>query len=150
VSEPVVVPPGEGRTIRIGPNEITYKTRGDSMAVIEYKVGPRFVAPPVLHWHEDTDFTGIVLEGRVEFRFEHSKSEVAAGGILYVPRNTKFAWANPDDAPARVLFIYSPAGFEKYFEELDALLQANPGKTIPDLMPQIMPLWAKYRIARDE
>ena len=149
MSDRVVVAPGEGRTIRIGPNEITYKVQGDSMAVIEYRVGPRFVAPPVLHWHEDTDFTGIVLEGCLEFRFEDSTSQVTAGGILFVPRNCKFAWANPDDAPACVLFVYSPAGFEKYFDELDSLLKANPDKTIPDLMPQIMPLWQKYRIARE-
>ena len=150
MSEPIVVQDGQGHTVRIGPNEITCKVQGGSMAVIEYKVGPRFVAPPVLHWHEDTDFTGIVLEGCLEFRFESSTSRIAAGEIVFVPRNCKFAWANPDDAPARVLFVYSPAGFEKYFDELDALLKANPGKTIPDLMPQIMPLWQKYRIAREQ
>ena len=150
MSEPVVVHPGEGRTVRVGPNEITYKVQGGSMAVVEYKVGPRFVAPPVLHWHEDTDFTGIVLEGRVEFRFENSSSQIAAGGFVFVPRNCKFAWANPEDAPARVLFVYSPAGFENYFAEIESLLKANPGKAIPDLMPQIMPLWEKYKIAREK
>jgi len=134
--------------MRVGPNEITLKLhRGTSFSMIEYKVGPRFVAPPVLHWHEDTDFSGIVLEGNVQFRFEGDRvEEIGAGGVLYVERNTKFAWANPDDAPARVMFIYSPAGFEQYFVELEQLLLGNPGKAIPELMPLIAPLWEKYKI----
>lgn len=115
--------------------------------MIEYNVGPRFIAPPVLHWHEDTDFAGYVLEGRVQFRFEDDRVEsIGAGSVLYVERNTKFAWSNPDDVPARVLFVYSPAGFEQYFLEVEALLAANPGKAIPDLMPQLVPLWEKYKI----
>ncbi len=115
--------------------------------MIEYNVGPRFVAPPVLHWHEDTDFAGYVLEGRLQFRFEGDRVEhVEAGSVLYVERNTKFAWSNPEDARARVLFLYSPSGFEQYFLEVEGLLNANPGKTIPDLMEQIVPLWEKYKI----
>jgi mannose-6-phosphate isomerase-like protein (cupin superfamily) len=135
--------------MRVGPNEITIKLQNAAFSIIEYKVGPRFIAPPVLHWHEDTDFAGIVLEGRVQFRFADRTEDVAADAVIYVPRNTKFAWANPDDAPARMLFIYSPAGFEQYFVELESLLDANPGKTIGDLMPHVMPLWKKYKIRRD-
>jgi quercetin dioxygenase-like cupin family protein len=133
--------------MRVGPNEITIKLQNAAFSIVEYRVGPKFVAPPVLHWHEDTDFAGIALDGRLQFRFENDRvEELAAGAILYVERNTKFAWANPDDAPARVMFIYSPAGFEQYFTELESLLAANPGKAIPDLMPQLAPLWEKYKI----
>jgi quercetin dioxygenase-like cupin family protein len=132
--------------MRVGPNEITIKLQSAAFSIVEYKVGPRFVAPPVLHWHDDTDWAGVMLEGKLQFRFEDRTQEVAAGDVLYVPRNTKFAWANPDDAPATALFIYSPAGFEQYFVELEKLLNANPGKSIPDLIPQIAPLWEKYRI----
>jgi len=135
--------------MRVGPNEITIKLQNAAFSIVEYKVAPRFVAPPVLHWHEDTDWAGVVLEGKLQFRFEDHTKEIAPGDVLYVPRNTKFAWANPDDAQAVVLFIYSPAGFEQYFVELESLLVANPGKTIPDLMPQIAPLWTKYRILSD-
>jgi len=132
--------------MRVGPNEITIKLQNAAFSIVEYKVGPRFVAPPVLHWHEDTDWAGVVIEGKLQFRFEDRTQEIAPGDVLYVERNTKFAWANPTDAPAVVLFIYSPAGFEQYFVELEKLLDANPGKTIADLMPQVMPLWEKYRI----
>lgn len=139
----------EGRVLRVGPNRIAIKLQKE-YSIIEYTVAPRFVAPPVLHWHEDTDFTAILIEGSLVFRFENETRTIHPGDLLHVPRNTKFAWANPEDATARVYFVYYPAGFERYFIEVEALLTANPGKTIPDLMSQIMPLWEKYRIARDE
>jgi quercetin dioxygenase-like cupin family protein len=135
--------------MRVGPNEITIKLQNAAFSIVEYRVGPKFVAPPVLHWHEDTDWAGVVLEGRLQFRFEDRTQEIAPGDVLYVPRNTKFAWSNPDDAVAVVLFIYSPAGFEQYFVELEQLLLGNPGKGIPELMPQLAPLWDKYRIVSE-
>ena len=33
--------------------------------------------------------------------------------------------------------------------EIEALIAANPGKSIPELMPQVLPLWEKYQIARE-
>jgi len=51
--------------------------RNAAFSIVEYKVGPRFVAPPVLHWHEDTDWAGVVLEGKLQFRFEDRTQEIA-------------------------------------------------------------------------
>jgi hypothetical protein len=36
------------------------------------------------------------------------------------------AFANPDDAPARMLIFLTPGGFEGYFDELAALAAASP------------------------
>jgi len=35
-----------------------------------------------------------------------------------VPPFVNFRWWNPADAPARVLFLYSPGGFEDFFREV--------------------------------
>ena len=51
------------------------------------------------------------------------------GDLVFKPRNQWHTFWNAGDEPARILEIISPAGFEKYFEELVELggsTQAGP------------------------
>jgi uncharacterized RmlC-like cupin family protein len=47
------------------------------------------------------------------------------GSLMFVPPGCPHAFANPNTAPARMLFQAAPTGHEKYFEELFALLAAS-------------------------
>jgi hypothetical protein len=40
------------------------------------------------------------------------------GDLVWKPRNQWHTFWNPGDAPARILEIISPAGFERFFDEL--------------------------------
>ena len=48
------------------------------------------------------------------------------GDLIFKPREQWHTFWNAGDAPARVLEIISPAGFENYFRELGAELERNP------------------------
>jgi hypothetical protein len=51
------------------------------------------------------------------------------GDLVFKPRNQWHTFWNAGDEPARILEIISPAGFEKYFDELVELggsTQADP------------------------
>ena len=48
--------------------------------------------------------------------------EAAPGDLVYKPRGVPHAFWSATDAPARVLELISPAGFESYFAELEPIL----------------------------
>lgn len=52
------------------------------------------------------------------------------GDLVSKPRGAPHAFWNPTDEPARALEIVSPAGFERYFEEIQPLLP--PVRPAPD------------------
>ena len=51
--------------------------------------------------------------------------EVEAGGYVLKPRGAPHAFWNPGPESARFVEIFSPAGFEHYFEELAQILSAG-------------------------
>ena len=48
------------------------------------------------------------------------------GTLVFKPRGIPHAFWNPGDAPARMLELISPAGFERYFEEAADLYASGP------------------------
>src|SRR6478752_7752430 len=70
-----------------------------------------------------------VLQGRMGALLGEEVVEAGAGDLVFKPRNQWHTFWNAGDEPCRVLEIISPAGFERFFEELDALggaLHADP------------------------
>ena len=145
---PTHVAAGEGQSHVIGPSKVTHKLDGAAtsgrFAMIEYEVAPRFVAPTLWHWHTKEAFAGYVVAGKLSVAFPDRIIDVATGGVIAVPANCPFAWSNPSDEPAKVLFIYGPAGFEDYFRDVSSVLAKNPGVPTKDLGPQLAPLWQEY------
>lgn len=128
-------------------NALEIKLRADRsprFAIVDYKVGPRFVAPPVLHHHVEDDWAGYVLEGTLTFVFSDRTEAAHAGDVIFVPRRTPFAWRNDADAPARFLAIYAPAGFESYFDDIAAALAGGGTALTPEILA---PLWARHGVA---
>lgn len=94
---------------------------GGRFAVVEHPIAPRTLAAPV-HTHTHEDEYSFVLEGRIGVLVGDGEHEATAGDLVVKPRGVPHAFWNPTDAPARVLETISPAGFERYFEELAPLL----------------------------
>lgn len=139
-----VIRAGEARSHSAAGNTVTILVDDDdleSLSLIEYQVAPGFVAPPALHRHTDLDWLAYVLEGRLTFIFDDGEHDVGPGGAVAVPSGALFAWRNALDEPARMLCVYSPAGFERFFEDVAAGLSA--GRTMPEVVP---PLWETYGI----
>jgi quercetin dioxygenase-like cupin family protein len=106
----------------------TYLIRGEStgarFALVEHDIGPRTLAAP-LHTHRNEDEYSFVLEGRVGFQLGDSEREEGPGVLVEKPRGVPHAFWNPGDEPARLLELISPAGFERYFEELAPILDGG-------------------------
>ena len=70
-----------------------------------------------------------MLEGKVGALLGDEVLIAEPGDLVFKPRNQWHTFWNAGDAPARMLEIIAPAGFEKYFEELSDMggaAQAEP------------------------
>ena len=64
------------------------------------------------------DEYSFVLEGRMGALLGDEVVEAGPGDLVFKPRNQWHTFWNAGDEPARILEIISPAGFERFFEEL--------------------------------
>ena len=80
-------------------------------------MSPRALAAP-LHRHTREDEYSYVLEGRMGALLGDDVVEAGPGDLVFKPRNQWHTFWNAGDEPCRILEIISPAGFERFFQEL--------------------------------
>ena len=165
VQEPVaasahlkVVQPGGGRTGRLGPGVgVVFKVDGEdtcgALAVVEHPFEVGALVRPHVHTREDE--ISIVLEGEIGFRSDDDEVVLGAGGYIVKPRGQVHAMWNAGSAPARMIEIISPAGFEGFFRGFADLNDAGPidlaevAKLAEDHgLPYAQPDWLPDVIAR--
>jgi mannose-6-phosphate isomerase-like protein (cupin superfamily) len=101
---------------------------GDLFSLVEHPMSGRALAAP-LHVHTREDEYSYVLEGRMGALLGDEVVEAGPGDLVFKPRNQWHTFWNAGDEPCRILEIISPAGFERFFQELDGLggaLRADP------------------------
>ncbi len=76
-----------------------------------------------------------MLEGEVEFLLGEETIPAEAGSCVYAPRGTLHAFKNVGTSPSRVLVVYSPGGFEKFFFEAGE--PAPEGSSAPEGEPDV-------------
>jgi quercetin dioxygenase-like cupin family protein len=116
---------------------------GDRFSLVEHPMSPRALAAP-LHRHTREDEYSYVIEGRVGALLGDEMLIGSPGDLIFKPRNQWHTFWNAGDAPARILEIISPAGFERFFNELvdlGGVTQAEP-QTLADLC-------ARYELEMD-
>ncbi len=107
---------------------------GGRFSLVEHPMSSRALAAP-LHRHTHEDEYTYVLEGRVGALLGDDTVTGGPGDLIFKPRNQWHTFWNAGEEPARILEIISPAGFERFFEELVALggvTQADP-QTLTEL-----------------
>ena len=67
--------------------------------------------PPHIHHAEEEAW--YVLEGTLTFRFDDKEHEAPSGTFVLVPPGVRHTFANRTDAPARVVNVHAPAGFDR-------------------------------------
>ena len=90
-------------------------------------MSPRALAAP-LHRHTREDEYSFVLEGRMGALLGDDVVEAGPGDLVFKPRDQWHTFWNAGDEPCRILEIISPAGFERFFAELDEMGGAARGR----------------------
>ena len=122
-----VVPPGEGHVIRLGGSEFTFKVvsedTGGAYSIMEYFAPPGAGSPMHRHFGEDEAFH--ILQGTMTFQLGEERIEAGTGAFVYIPKGLRHAFANRTEEPVHALVILTPAGLERYFQEVAALVEAG-------------------------
>lgn len=126
---PITVADAEGLSIR-GPvgGALLFKARGEqtdgALTALVNEI-PAGQGPP-LHVHADQDEAWWIVEGAVRFRIGDQTASAAAGAFVWVPRGVPHAFRNDDEATARLLVLFTPAGMEPFFDAIGALSTVDP------------------------
>jgi mannose-6-phosphate isomerase-like protein (cupin superfamily) len=116
---------------------------GQRFSLVEHPMAARALAAP-LHRHMREDEYSYVLEGRVGALLGDDVLIASPGDLVFKPRHQWHTFWNAGDEPARILEIISPAGFERFFDELvdlGGVTQTEP-HTLADLC-------ARYELEMD-
>jgi quercetin dioxygenase-like cupin family protein len=124
----LLLPPGAGSAVALGGLGVVFKLVGEDtggrFALVEHPLAPKTLAAPV-HTHSREDEYSYVLDGTVVVQLGDRRLEAAAGAVVGKPRGIPHTFWNPTDTPARVLEVISPAGAERYFQEVAGLIPAQ-------------------------
>ena len=97
---------------------------GGGFSLVEHPIPPRGLCAP-LHKHSREDEYSFVLEGRMGALLGDDVIYAEAGDLAFKPRDQWHTFWNAGDEPCRILEIISPAGFEHFFRELGAAVEAG-------------------------
>ena len=109
---------GEGKIIPVPGHKITIKLSGEdtngSFSLLEVELNGD--GPPQ-HIHKTEDEAFYVLEGEINVLLGERTFKAKAGTFVRIPRGTVHTFSRIEKKFAKVLAIFTPAGFEKFFDE---------------------------------
>lgn len=125
-----LVASGEGEAVVMGGLGVVHKLSGletgGSFSVVEHPIAPGVLAAPP-HTHEREDEFSLVVEGEIGVQIGNEEFTAGRGAYVLKPRGVSHTFWNPGPGAARVVEIISPAGFERYFDEIAEVIAAASG-----------------------
>ncbi|TFL16850.1 cupin domain-containing protein [Jannaschia formosa] len=97
---------------------------GGMAALVEHPLAPLSLGAP-LHTHSREDEFSFILEGCVGVMVGDRVLEARPGDVVSKPRGVPHAFWNATDAPARLVELIVPGGFEGYFAEMAPAIAAE-------------------------
>jgi quercetin dioxygenase-like cupin family protein len=122
---PYLLRPGEGRLVRLHDLVIRHTVDGSQTAsafsIVEHVIEPKVLVKP--HRHTREDEVSIVISGTVSVRVGALEFQAGPGSYVVKPRDVPHAIWNMGPEPSHVIEVVTPAGFERYFDELEPILR---------------------------
>ncbi len=116
---PQVLAAGMGEAIWFLGTVVTVKTAGEetdeAYSIAEHLTPAGFSPPPHIHHNEDETF--YVLEGDISFFSGDTTFRGGPGAYVRMPRGVPHTFRVEGDAPARLVIMTAPAGFERFVRD---------------------------------
>ena len=120
----------------------TAETTNGAFGLVEHWEMPvGFASPYHTHHREDESF--YVLEGEIAFVCGGTWIKAGPGAFVYGPRQIPHGFKVIGHAPARMLLLCTPGGFERFVLDQTTPIAEQPS---PPDMGKLMTLAAKYEI----
>ncbi|MFK0293919.1 cupin domain-containing protein [Streptomyces sp. NPDC090442] len=125
------IPAGRGQTVVMAGGTYTVKATKEStngvLALVEATVPPACGPRPHVHTVESEAY--YVLSGELEVLDGERTFTAKAGDFVFIPSGTLHRFRNTSVQTAKMLFMFTPAGFEELF--LTAGLPTQEGEPLP-------------------
>jgi mannose-6-phosphate isomerase-like protein (cupin superfamily) len=139
-SEVIVLAPGEGEELALGPAACSLKVGGEdalgSLTVMDVVLGAGLPGP-VLHRHRAMVDSFYVLDGILTLQLGDREVEASAGSYVVVPPGADHTFSNPRDEPVRLLNVMAPGGLERYLKEAAEVAAESGRPPDPERLAQI-------------
>jgi mannose-6-phosphate isomerase-like protein (cupin superfamily) len=140
-ARPIILRPGEGRSIDLGAFHMTVKATGDetgrAFSLLEADEPPGF-GPP-LHVHHNAAEAFYVLKGEYIIFIDGKEIPCPTGSFIFIPAGMAHGFRVGAE-PSRKLNLYAPAAMIGYFDELSAAIAG--GNADPDALSEIAARYA--------
>lgn len=149
MSLPIILQPGEGRTLNIRTSTCTFKATGKDtkghFGLFEFVMEPGSMgASP--HIHKQLTEMFYVVEGLVEMVLSDRTFAAQPGTFILVPENTPHGFSNRGQTPAKLLIMFCPADMrEQYFEGLAKLTKDGRQPSHEELL-ELMEKFDQYPV----
>ena len=123
-AEGVVVLPGQGPVWDMAPGRsatLKLQSRETAESVMMFEEAAPVGTVTNFHIHRDSDEVAYVLTGEITFKIGDHVTVGGPGTCAFMPRGVAHAWKSTGVETGRVLFIFTPAGAGKAFQELQRL-----------------------------
>ena len=114
----LVLGPGEGKMVSVPGHKVTHKISGEDTdgrySLLEVELNGD--GPPQ-HIHKNEDEAFYVLEGEIQVLLGEHTVIAKAGAFVRISRGTRHAFARVEKKNARLLAMFTPAGFERFFDD---------------------------------
>ncbi|TJZ57108.1 cupin domain-containing protein [Streptomyces piniterrae] len=142
------VPAGQGPTVWVDGDTYTVKAShentGGSLAFLEASVPPG--CGPAAHVHNLEDEAYYLLSGELEVLDAGRTFTAHQGDFVFIPRGVTHRFKNTGLHVAKMVFLFTPAGFDKFF--LEAGDPARPGEHPqpwpPERFPHVAEIGSRY------
>lgn len=122
-----IVTPGSGKRLRVVGDSafvlLSGEDTGGAFSLLFYTAPPNGGPPRHVHHREEETF--YVLEGEFEFLRGDTLVKAGPGTVVYAVRDVPHTFRNIGDMEGRLLIQISPAGFEKFFEQVEEETEAG-------------------------
>ena len=100
------------------------------------------------HTHLREDEAFYVLEGEFSFLYGDRTINATAGSFVYIPKGILHTYKNLRSTTGRLLVVVTPAGLERFFEEIGEtpMYKSYPPLIDPPNMGKLMAVTQKYHI----
>jgi quercetin dioxygenase-like cupin family protein len=108
-----------------------------TLSVVESHDVPGGGPPPHIHHREDETFQ--ILEGEYEFMVGGKTIPAQPGTTLFAPREVPHTYRYAGKATGKLMCVITPAGFEGFFEEINAF-----NLQLPQDIPRVLEIAKKF------
>ena len=116
----LVVQPGEGAVWNMSPGRLAalkLQNAETAESVMAFEETAPAGTDTTFHLHYDSDELIYVLSGEFTFKIDDRVTIGGPGTCAFIPRGVPHAWKNTGAEPGRALFLYTPGGAGRVFEE---------------------------------